>query len=152
MPLSSCIAACRAALAAAIISTALAPGASAGEPAKPDPRIGDEVDRICFASTINGFRTIDGADNVVLLEKGVSDLYRVELSGLCTARVLDFAQSVAIDSRPRGGCVTRGDTLIFSGSAFFNDRPIDRTRCFITRINNWDEKAAAPQAGDSPKQ
>lgn len=135
-----------------VVSAMLTFAAFAGEPAKPDPRLGEEVDRICFASTINGFRTIDGADNVVVLEKGVRDDYRVELSGLCTARTLNFAQSVAIDSRPAGGCVTRGDVLVFSGSAFFDDRPIDRTRCFITRINKWNEKAAQAQPADPPKQ
>lgn len=124
-----------------VVSVSSTSVALAGEPDAPDSPIGEEVSQICFAQSINGFRTIDGVDNVVVLEKGVRDAYRVELSGLCKARTLSFAQSVAIDRRPAGGCVTRGDVLVFSGSAFFNDRPIERTRCVVTRIDKWIERA-----------
>lgn len=124
-----------------VVSASSTSVASAGEPDTPDSRIGEEVSQICFAQSLNGFRTVVGVDNVVVLEKGVRDALRVALSGLCTARTLSFAQSVAIDSRPAGGCFTRGDVLVFSDSAFFYDRPIERTRCVVTRIDEWNERA-----------
>lgn len=132
--------ACNAALASALVASA----AFAGEPAGPDPRLGPEVDRICFTRSIDGFRTLKGVDDAVLLERGVNDWYYVELIGMCSESQLRFAQSVAIVSRPSGGCLTSGDTLIFSDSAFFNDRPIERNRCTVRRIYKWDEKAPAP--------
>ena len=135
--------ACKAAVTSALIASA----AFAAEPAAPDPRRGEEVDHICFASTIDGFRTLKGVDDAVLLERGVNDWYYVELVGTCSESQLRFAQSVAIVSRPSGGCVTRGDTLVFSDSAFFNDRPIERNRCVIRRIYKWDEKVLAPPSG-----
>lgn len=108
-----------------------------------DPRLGEEVDRICFSRDIDGFRTIDDEDDAVLLERGVNDWYRAALSGPCNYNALRFAQSVAIDDRPRGGCVTRGDALVFSDSAFGDFRFPNATRCIIVEIHRWDEKAQA---------
>jgi hypothetical protein len=132
--------ACKAAIASALVASA----AFAAEPAAPDPRRGEEVGQICFARSIDGFRTLKGVDDAVLLERGVNDWYFVELIGMCSESQLRFAQSVAIVSRPSGGCLTTGDTLIFSDSAFFNDRPIERNRCTVRRIYKWDEKAPVP--------
>ncbi|MEE2691344.1 MAG: DUF6491 family protein [Pseudomonadota bacterium] len=108
-----------------------------------DPRIGEKVDRICFASGINGFQTPKGFDDAVILTKGVRDKYLVELSGAGFGS-LRFAQSVAIASRPADGCVSRGDKLIFSDSAFGFDRDnrINQNSYLITAIYEWNEDAA----------
>ena len=121
--------------AAAISAAAAAP--KKGEEAKaPDPRLGEEVSNICFASTINGWRSVKGEDDVVLLEKGVNDWYRVELSGGCDEHLFRSAMTIGIDSRPGGGCVSRGDVIIVKDSPGFT------RRCMITRMYKWDEKAA----------
>lgn len=112
-----------------------------------DPRIGEAAQSICFARQINGFQTIDGADNAVLLNSGVRELHYVTLAGLCTSHELRFAQAVAIDQRPGGGCVTRGDRLIFSDSVFFDDKPGRVSRCVITGIYRWNPDAKAPTQG-----
>lgn len=140
--------------AAILLAACIAPVAAlADDAAKPDPRRGEEVGQICFARSIDGFRTVKGVDDAVLLERGVNDWYYVELIGMCSERQLRFAQSVAIVSRPSGGCVTSGDRLVFSDSAFFSDRPIERNHCTIRRIYKWNEDAAAPdesQPADTP--
>lgn len=107
----------------------------------PDKRQGEEVDQICFARTISSFKTIDDVDDAVLLERGVNNWYKVDLIGACDHRRLRFAQSVAIDQRPAGGCVSRGDQLIFSESAFGEFTFQNSTRCVIGKIYRWDEKA-----------
>ncbi|MBY0423717.1 MAG: hypothetical protein K2Q06_15540 [Parvularculaceae bacterium] len=128
---------------AAGAASLFASNAFAEDPAKPvDPRLGEAVSSICFAGNINGFRTLKGEDDVVILERGVRDFYRVGLTGMCTASVLASAQAVAIQSRPAGGCLTRGDTLEFSTSAFFSDRSIERTRCVVTSIHKWNPDVA----------
>lgn len=134
----------RAAIASLPASMIVHAAALADETAKPDPRRGEEVGQICFARSIDGFRTVKGVDDAVLLERSVNDWYYVELIGMCSERQLRFAQSVAIVSRPSGGCVTPGDRLVFSDSAFFSDRPIERNHCTIRRIYKWNEDAAAP--------
>ena len=107
-----------------------------------DLRIGEEVNRICFPRNINGWKAVKGEDNVLLLEEGVNDWYRVELIGACDYRVLRRAMAIAIDSRPRGGCITRGDRIIVEDSPGFN------RRCAISQINVWDDDAPAPGEED----
>jgi len=77
------------------------------------------------------------------LEKGVNDWYKATLIGACSYRQLKWAQAVAIDQRPAGGCVTPGDTLIFSRSISGSFRSSDTTRCAISEIYEWDEDATA---------
>ena len=114
-----------------------------------DPRLGKEVRRICFARTIDGFSFVDEYDNTVLLEEGVNDLYLVTLSGACSHNRLRFAQSVAIDTRPGGGCLTRGDRLIFSDSFDFSGRSsLDFQRCLVRDIYEWDEDALDEEPED----
>ncbi len=129
---------------------AAAPAFAKDQDRAADPRIGEKVDRICFASGINGFQTPDGVEDAVVLTKGVNDKYYVELSG-AGFNSLKFAQSVAIDSRPGGGCVTRGDRLIFSDSAFGFDRRdrVGPDSYLITGIYEWNEDAVAADEGEA---
>lgn len=126
---------------AAILAVALADESPA---AAPDPRLGPEVNNICFARNINGWKEIKGDDRAVLLETGVNNWYRVELAGSCRYRDFRFAQSIGIESRPGGGCVTRGDVILVNGGGGFVNR------CFITKINEWDDKAPPPEEAAAP--
>jgi hypothetical protein len=140
------LAAASAAIAVAgVVGAARAEGEDAGE--KVDPRLGEEVRQICFSRNISGFRTIDDEDDAVLLERGVNDWYKVSLAGACNYNRLRFAQSVAIDDRPRGGCVMRGDSLVFSDSAFGDFSFPNATRCVIVEIHHWNPKAAPKMDG-----
>jgi len=103
-----------------------------------DKRLGPEVSSICFGRSINGWKTVDKEDDVVLLEKGVNRWYRVELRGACDYRTLRFALTIGIESRPAGGCVREGDIILVEDSSGF------ARRCFISRINEWDDDAPAP--------
>lgn len=109
---------------------------------KDDPALGEQVDRICFNRNIRGFG--DTTDRTVVLTRGVRDQYIVEVSGAC--RDLKFAQSVGIDSR--SSCITRGDYLLVSGSAFSLDdgTGLGPNRCLIQKMHKWDSKAKADDA------
>lgn len=124
--------------------------AAAADGEKADPRLGKQVDRICFGRNINNFKAIEGEDDAILLEKGVNDWYKAKLIGACNYRDLKWAQSVAIDQRPAGGCVTPGDYLIFSRSAFGDFSFPNTTRCAISEIHEWNEDAAPAASGDAP--
>lgn len=137
-----------AAAAAVIAAFGFFGAARSSEPAADaDPRLGEEVDRICFSRNITNFQTIDDEDDAVLLERGVNDWYKTTLTGACNYNALRFAQSVAIDERPRGGCIRRGDALVFSDSAFGDFRFPNATRCIIVEIHRWDPKAANGKDG-----
>lgn len=133
-------------LAAGVAAFGAAP--AAGEDGA-DPRVGDQVDRICFGRNINTFRTIEGEDDAILLERGVNDWFKATLIGACNYSQLRGAQSVAIEQRPAGGCLTTGDYLIFSNSAFGEFRFPDTTRCVISRIHKWNDDAGADEAANA---
>lgn len=105
-----------------------------------DVRLGEEVDRICFASNIDSFEQTDR--RTVVVEEG-NDHYLIEVFGSC--HNLRVAQSLAIDTT--GSCLRRGDALLVSDSAFgFNKRDAHTTsRCTISRIYDWDPKAEVPE-------
>jgi hypothetical protein len=128
---------------AAMISAATADPAKDKDSKPADPRIGEEVNSICFASTINGWRSIKGEDDAVLLERGVNDWYKVSLSGACDERLFRSAIAIGLESRPGGGCVSRGDVIIVE------DTPGFTRRCMITRMYKWDEEAAKEDEAES---
>lgn len=132
------MAACLAA-GAAINAAALA-GESNGEGEEgADARLGEEVRRICFQRNINNWKGVKGEDNVILLEEGVNDWYRVELIGACRYPDIRFTHQIALETRPGGGCVTNGDVITLIDRTGFN------RRCTITQINEWDDDAPAPE-------
>lgn len=102
-----------------------------------DPRLGEETNRICFASNIDGFSM--NKRTTVVLHEG-RDRFMVEVTGACFD--LDNAESIAVDSMT--GCVTPGDSIIVARA--FGDT-IGPNRCMIREIRKWDPKAtAAPEA------
>ena len=128
------------ALAGSLLVSANAFADEKADAAKPDPRIGEEEKQICFAQTINGWKPLKGVDDVVLLQKGVNDWYYVELTGYCPSRVFQTAEAIGIESKPAGGCLTKGDVIIVQDTGGFP------SRCFVTKISKWDDKAKAPEA------
>jgi hypothetical protein len=125
-----------------ILLAAMAATGTAFAAEGPDPRLGEEVNRICFPRNITNFRALEGEDDAVLLEKSVNDWYKATLIGACSYRELKWAEAVAIEQRPKGGCVSPGDYLIFSRSAFGDLTFPNTTRCAISAIYKWDPDAA----------
>ena len=126
-------------LAALLLCTAImAPQTSASARGDIDAGApGEEVRNICFTRSIDGFRTIDGEDDVILLERAINDWYYVELIGPCSYNRLKFAQAIGIKTFPGSGCLSRGDELIFSDSVFGADSELDLTRCRVNGIYEW---------------
>ena len=124
-----------------------AASAEAEERSDVDPRLGDTVNRICFARNIDGWRAPpDGYDRAVLLERGANNWYLAQLHGGCQSRDFRFAGlTIGLDTRPRGGCVRRGDAIIVSRGGGFTKR------CFIDQINAWDDDAKPPTNDDENK-
>ncbi len=104
---------------------------------KDDARLGEPVEKICFNRSIDGFS--NAMRDTVVLSAGVSKNYIVEVSGICPN--LDHAQSIAIDSTL--SCVSRGDYLIVSDSAFSlqDNTGFGPDRCLIDSIYTWDKRA-----------
>ncbi len=98
------------------------------KPSLPNSQLGNEVTRICFASSINGWKEFHGDRHSIILTKGVRDEYKLELSGFC-----DVTKAMSnIATRTRGSsCLTRGDEIIVSDGFSGVDR------CFIKKMYKW---------------
>ncbi len=98
------------------------------KPSLPNSQLGNEVKRICFASSINGWKEFNGERHSIILTKGVKDEYKLELSGFC-----DVTKAMSnIATRTRGSsCLTRGDEIIVSDGFSGVDR------YFIKKMYKW---------------
>ena len=101
-----------------------------------DPRLGEPVDRICFASTIDGFSNNE-RDTVVLREG--RDEYMIEVFGACPE--LENAFTIGIDSAT--GCLTNMDAIIIGDT--LGGSGIGPRRCTIKEMRKWDPKAKAAE-------
>lgn len=135
----------------ATMALALSLGACASSEAEPertinlaeDKRVGEQLDRLCFTSGINGFSWTSSTS--VILSRGTKD-FLVTTRSRC--RDLRDAQSLAVDSF--SGCLSRGDRLIGFDSAFGrNASDIPPFPCFVDEIYEWDRDAKAPET-DKP--
>ena len=102
-----------------------------------DARLGEQVDRICFGSGIDGFS--DTTRDTVVVQKGVDDFYLIETVGSCFRD--SSVNAIGIDGTM--GCVRRSDVLTIS-SSFFN-APSAGMGCTIRSIHKWNKDANAPQ-------
>lgn len=128
-------------LACAVAGCETTPDATSG--ATVDLRRGEEVGRICFNRTIDGFSNTERGS--VVLSAGPGRDYYVEVSGACLQ--LRHAQTIGIDATL--SCVTRGDILIVSDS-ISSGGPQPPDRCLISAIYEW-RKDAGSSEGDQPE-
>ncbi|MEZ5954577.1 MAG: DUF6491 family protein [Hyphomonas sp.] len=110
-----------------------------------DPRLGEEVKQLCFASAIDSFGNTT-RDTLTVREGG--DHYLITVFPGCTN--LDVAQSVALESRT--SCLSAGDHIVVSDSMMpsVHDRqdPFAFQRCTVNGIYKWDPKAEKAPAGE----
>ena len=106
-----------------------------------DPRLGEQVDKICFKRSIDGFN--NATRDTVVLSAGVNKNYLVEVRGGCTN--LRHAQRIAVDSSL--SCVDDHDFLIVSENLFSGNQSsgLDPERCAINSIYKWDKRAKAEE-------
>lgn len=112
---------------------------NAAEKFEGDPRRGEEVNKLCFASRIDGFT--NSTNRAVVLREGNQE-YLVTTRTRCPD--LDDAMSLAVDSF--SSCLSRGDKLIGAESVFggnFGGPP--SISCVVDKIYLWDSKAEAPE-------
>lgn len=102
---------------------------------KDDPRLGEEVNKICFTHMIHGFNSLD--ERTVILNRGVKEDYVVETYGSCVD--LDYAWEIALASQ--SSCLRKYDSLIITrGSTIPNSDPFTRT-CRIKSMHKWNKNA-----------
>ena len=109
-----------------------------------DPRLGEEVDRICFANNIDSFG--NNTRDTFTVREG-RDHYLIETFGPCPA--LDHAVTMRIDSTL--SCLRGGDHVIVSDSLMPNSSsPFSKSRCLVKSIYKWDPKATEAEEDAEP--
>ena len=104
-----------------------------------DPRVGEEVDRVCFTRGIDAFS--ENKEDSVVLRRAVNDEYLV-ITRSCPD--LEWAQSLALINRSTS-CLSQFDEIRVFRSAFGPsqaDLP-GGFRCQIDEIYRWDDSAIA---------
>ena len=108
-----------------------------------DARLGEQVDRICFASAVDDFQMTTRRS--VVVERGVNDHYLIETMGNC--QDLRNALSMSFDTFPGSSCISKGDSIYAYDSLFGPDRmDIPPIRCPIKAIYKWEEDAIDQEA------
>lgn len=103
-----------------------------------DARLGEQVNRICFSSSIDNFR--ETTRNTVIVEKGVNDEYLIETMGSCYE--LQGAMSLSLDTFGGSSCISKGDSIYAYDSVFGPDQTdLAPVRCPISAIYEWHEDA-----------
>jgi hypothetical protein len=100
-----------------------------------DARLGDPVDRICFASNIDSFG--DTTRDTFTVREG-KDHYLIEVFGSCAP--LKNAMTMKLESTM--SCLSKGDHVIVSDSLMGGrDNPFSTQRCMVKEIYAWNPKA-----------
>ncbi|MEQ8936721.1 MAG: DUF6491 family protein [Amphiplicatus sp.] len=114
--------------------------ADAKTPFKP---LGEEVTRICFADSINRWRTVKDEPNLLLVDRGANDWYLLELNGKCADKMRQ-SSTLTLESMPGSSCLAQGDAITVTDSS-----SLPKT-CRVKRIQPWDEKVQSPDdAGEA---
>jgi len=109
-----------------------------------DPRLGEELNRACFASSVRNFS--NNTRDSVVLEASRNRQFVVEVFGTC--QNLKFAQTVGLHTAT--GCVTKGDRLLVGTSAGgFRSTGRGSQRCTIKSLYEWNADAEATE-DDAP--
>ena len=100
-----------------------------------DPRRGEQVKNLCFASQIDSFGQT--TKRAVVVREG-RDHYLIETFPGCFD--LDFAQGLAIDSF--SSCLSKGDRILAFDTPFGNTghNGVNQS-CLVKAIYEWDEDA-----------
>lgn len=103
-----------------------------------DARLGEKVNRICFASQIDGFHS--ATRDTVIVEGGARKEFLVEMFAGCSN--LKSAQALSL---PKGySCLSDRDNIIVHESAFGTAiTPFSNQSCSIKSIHRWNEKVDA---------
>lgn len=121
---------------AAVFAISAATGAGHTDVSNSTGRAGEEVDRICFASSINRWENLGEDGHMLLVDRASNDWYRLEMAGKCGA-VADFSSRITLETKPGSGCLARGDLITITDPGGL------ARSCRVKRINRWTYEKSA---------
>lgn len=100
-------------------------------PLDADPRIGEEVNQVCFTRSIDSWNDVDNDRNAVIIKMSNREYYKLKISGGCDPQWA--MTTIAVISRGGSGCYSRGDRIKTDADPFRGYG----SACVITAINKW---------------
>ena len=102
-----------------------------------DPRVGEEVQQVCFIRDLDGWQNVDNDRKAVILRMNNGETFKLKLIGGCNPSIWDL--SLAVRTNSASGCFSPGDMVKTDG---------DITRgygseCKVTSIHKWDAQAVS---------
>jgi hypothetical protein len=124
-----------------LAACASTPDDSTEIPLDSDPRIGEEVNQVCFARNLDSWQNVDNDGRAVILKMNNRETFKATLSGVCEP---DWATvGIAVITRPGSNCISRGDRLKTDGDTARGYG----SACTISHIYKWN-----PDAVSQPEQ
>ena len=106
-------------------------------PLDSDPRVGEEVQQVCFIRDLDGWQNVDNDSKAVILRMRNGETFKLKLSGSCDP---DFAMShLAVKTRRGSSCFSPGDKVKTDGDLSSGYG----SGCIVTSIHKWDAKAVS---------
>jgi hypothetical protein len=106
-------------------------------PLDSDPRVGEEVQQVCFTRDLDGWQSVDNDRKAVILRMNNGETFKLKLIGGCDPRSADL--NLAVKTSTGSGCFSPGDKVKTDGDLSRGDGP----GCKVTSIHKWDAKAVS---------
>ena len=110
----------------------LVSGCASNTPTEPeaiDPRLGEEVNQICFNRTMDSWSPLKDDNKAIIVSDRHKQEYKLSLIGTCDP---EWAMMrIATISRGASNCLARGDKVITDADMNRHDS------CTIMKINKW---------------
>jgi hypothetical protein len=126
-----------------IVSPALFAGCAATPdkgleiPPDSDPRVGEEVQLVCYVRDLDGWQNVENDGKAVILRMKNGDTFKLKLKGGCYPHFADL--NLAIRTRSKSGCYSPGDKVKTDGDVTGSSG----SECTVASIHKWDEKAVS---------
>src|SRR5210317_1935923 len=103
-------------------------------PLDSDPRVGEEVQQVCFVRDLDGWQNVDNDRKAVILRMRNRETFKLKLVGSCDPGFANL--HLAVDTSPGTGCFSAGYKVKTGGEASRG-----YGLCKITSIHRWDAMA-----------
>ena len=106
-------------------------------PLDSDPRVGEEVQQVCFIRDLDGWQNVDNDRKAVILRMNNGDTFKLKLIGGCDPGFADL--NLVVKTSSGSGCYSPGDKVKTDGD-------ISRgygSECKVTSIHKWDAQAVS---------
>ena len=106
-------------------------------PLDSDPRVGEEVQQVCFIRDLDGWQNVDNDSKAVILRMNNGETFKLKLKGSCYPNFASL--NLAVKTRSSSGCFSPGDKVKTDGDVPGGSG----SECIVTSIHKWDEKAVS---------